>query len=166
MKVTRFRLFVFSAVTVFALFAVTSCKKSNNSSSGNSVTATFSGTTFTPSATVAEYSASGKEWGITGYTIKSGDTTFLDILLFAPFTVNQPFSTDSTYASLDYLVNGSNGKDYDASQGNGYAILTVTSLDTVGHKIAGTFSGTVYASGSDSLVVTNGKFNTSYIVGP
>jgi len=39
-------------------------------------------------------------------------------------------------------------------------------LDSVNHKIIGTFSGVLYnvTGGSDSLVITNGTFNTGYTV--
>jgi hypothetical protein len=175
MKVTRFPLFVFSAVSVFALFTAASCKKSNNSSSGSGVSATVSGTAFNPSTTVALYSESGQSWEITGYTIKSGDTSVIDMTInkmfpsplnYPQFNLNQPFTTDTTSAYVDYYANGVNGKYYDASDGNGKATLTVTALDTTAHTIAGTFYGTLYASASDSVVVTNGKFNTTYKVGP
>ena len=167
MKVTRFPLLVFSAVSIFALFTATSCKKSSSSSSGNSLSATISTSAFNPSTTQGVYSATGQIWDIAGFTGKSGDTTGIEIIFFSPITLNKAFKTDTTAASVDYLTSTTiTGKDYDASQGNGTATLTITSLDTVGHKISGTFTGVLYASSSDSVVVTNGKFSTSYTPEP
>jgi hypothetical protein len=172
MKITRFSLFLVASTSIFALLTASSCKKSNNSSSSG-VSATISGTGFNPGTTVGIYSSSGRTWQITGYSIKSGDTSVIDMglsLLYPggtpQFILNKPFTTDTTSAYVDYYVNGVNGKYYDASSGNGKATLTVTSMDTTGHKISGTFSGTLYASASDSVIVTNGNFNTSLTVIP
>jgi hypothetical protein len=92
-------------------------------------------------------------------------------MIFAPFTLNQPFNTDTTDMTLFYYTNGSSGKQYGVGSywfgaGSGLAVMTVTSLDTNAHKISGTFSGSLYASASDSIVVSNGKFSSSYTVEP
>ena len=166
MKITRFSLFLVASTSMFALLATIGCKKSNNDSSGNGVSATLSGTAFSGNQTVSFYTQSGGFFDIAGFTVKSGDTAALELVVPGSITVNKAFSTDSGYTSIDYITNTTNGKDYDASGGYGSGVLIVTSLDTVGHKIAGTFTGTLYASGSDSLVVTNGKFSTSYLVEP
>ena len=91
----------------------------------------------------------------------------LEILVPSPVTVNKPFLTDTTSASIYYYPNGPvNGKDYNASYGWGHGTMTVTSVDTVNHKIAGTFSGTLhnFLDINDSVVLINGKFNTAYTI--
>ena len=47
-----------------------------------------------------------------------------------------------------------------------HSLLTVNSWDSVNHKISGTFSGVLYniTGGSDSLIVTNGTFTSTYTV--
>lgn len=171
MKVTRFPLLVFSAVSIFALFTATSCKKSSSSSSGSSISATISGSSFNPSTTGGVYSESYQSWDITGISVKSGDTLALEAMIFSPFTLNKPFDTDTTDMTLYYYTNGSTGKQYGVGSywfggGSGFATMTVTSLDTSAHKISGTFSGSLYASSSDSVLVTNGKFSSTYTVTP
>jgi hypothetical protein len=49
---------------------------------------------------------------------------------------------------------------------SGKASMTINSLDTVGHKISGVFTATAYntSSTTDSVVITNGKFSSSYTV--
>ena len=79
MKITRFSLFLVASTSIFALLTASSCKKSNNSSSGSGVSATISGTGFNPGTTVGVYTSSGQSWQITGYTIKSGDTSIIDM---------------------------------------------------------------------------------------
>jgi hypothetical protein len=173
MKITRFSLFLVASTSIFALLTASSCKKSNNSSSGSGVNATIAGTAFNPSVTTGIYGQSEGLWVINGFLMKSGDTSIITVGIYKSFpssepqfVVGKPFTTDTTSASVDYFVNGLSGKVYDASNGDGFATFTVTSLDTTAHKIAGTFSGTLYASATDSVVVTNGSFNTSYTVEP
>jgi hypothetical protein len=47
----------------------------------------------------------------------------------------------------------------------GHSTLTITSYDSIGYKVGGTFSGVLYniTGGSDSLVITNGVFSTSLV---
>jgi hypothetical protein len=172
MKRTCVPFLLFSFTAIFTLLIASSCKKSSNiSDSSNSVSATVSGTNFSTSTTASFYSQSGADWDISGVSIKSGDTVVVEAMIFAPFTLNQPFNTDTTNTTLFYSTNGSSGKQYGAGSywfgsGNGLAVMTVTSLDTTAHKISGTFSGSLYTTASDSVVVTNGKFSSSYTVEP
>jgi hypothetical protein len=173
MKITRFSLFLVASTSIFALLTASSCKKSNNNSSGSGMSATISGTAFNSAVSQGGFSQSANEWFVGGYSVKSNDTSILEVGIFhffpsenPQFVVGKSFTTDTTSAYVDYFSNGFNGKDYDASNGNGFATFTVTSLDTTGHKIAGTFSGVLYASSSDSVIVTNGNFNSSYTLEP
>lgn len=174
MKKTRIGLFLVASASIFALLTASSCKKSNNNSSSSGMSATVAGTAFNPIVTQGGFSQSANEWFVGGYSVKSNDTSILEVGIFEffpnqnlQFVVGKSFTTDTTSAYVDYFTNGfTNGKDYDASNGNGFATFTVTSLDTTNHKIAGTFSGILYASANDSIVVTNGNFNTSYTLQP
>ncbi|HLZ89161.1 MAG TPA: hypothetical protein VKQ52_18020 [Puia sp.] len=152
-----------SAVTLFVL--ITSCKKSNNTPS-NSLSATIGTTGVNTSGTTAWYSTDSSIYEIGGYTMSAHDTTTLALIIAPPFTVNTVVSGNSS-VSIDYYDFATN-KDYFAGYGVGHSALTVTSLDTVNHKIAGNFTATLYngISGTDSVLVTNGKFNTSYTVQP
>jgi len=169
MKKTRIGLFLVASASTFALLTASSCKKSSSNPSSGGISATVAGTAFNPAVVQAGYFESANEWYVGGYSIKSNDTSILEVGIFQffpnqnpQFVVGKSFTTDTTSAYVDYFVNGFSGKDYDASNGNGFATFTVTSLDTTAHKIAGTFSGTLYANANDSIVVTNGNFNTSY----
>ncbi|HEV9037827.1 MAG TPA: hypothetical protein VGQ51_14430 [Puia sp.] len=161
----------FSLVTLSTLIVltagVTSCSKSGGGSSVNGVTATVGSTGFSPAISVAFYTESGAMWEVGGYTIKSGDTTALVVSIPSPVTVNTKMSTTNSAIGVEYYISGSN-KDYLAGPGWGSATLTVTSLDTTGHKIAGNFTGTLYnaMNSNDSIKVTNGQFNTSYLLEP
>lgn len=158
----------FPALTValIALFSV-GCKKSSNS--GNSSTpisahmgsASFSTAT---SSTFAWYSTDSAVYTISGFSISGHDTTGLNITLFPPYALNMQINPGSVY--MDYYVSSS--KDYFGGGGDGHIELTVTSQDTVAHKIAGTFTATLYNTfdSSDSVQVTNGQFNTPYIIQP
>jgi hypothetical protein len=160
MQIKNFALFSISVLTVLSLLT-TSCKKSSNDSSAG-LSATFRDTTFGASQTVAVYFKDYQYWDIAGYTIKGGDSVGIEIEINAPVTLNSPITTNNgTY--IDYYLNGN---DYAAAVGTGNTAMMVTSLDTVNHKISGTFSGMLYnmGNGNDSSQMTNGKFNTTYIV--
>lgn len=159
MQFTRTSLTLIATIA-FSLVVATSCKKSNSGSSA-AVTATVGGTAFTPATSAAAYATVSKYFDIAGYTAKGTDTTLLDVSFSAPVTVNKVLGP----ADGVFVQYTSSGKSYISGQAWG-AALTVTSLDTVNHKIAGNFTATVYnlSNGSDSLMLTNGKFSSSYIL--
>jgi hypothetical protein len=153
----------------FALIAISvGCKKSNNStSSASTISASMGSTAFSVSTanTTAWYSTDSAAYLIGGFAVNGGDTTGLAMEIFTPFTLGTTI-TDKYSVNMDYYV--SSTKDYFGGNGIGQIALTVTTQDTVNHKIAGTFTATLYNSlaQNDSLVVTNGKFNTTYSVQP
>jgi hypothetical protein len=151
-------------ISALAFTVTTGCKKSNNGGSSNSVSATIGGTAFTPTTTTAWYSKDTAVYEIACYTVKPGDTSVFALAVQPPFTINK-LITDQNTVGLDYYHNS---KDYLGGGGAGHVNLTVTSLDSVNHKIAGNFTGTLYNvnNPNDSLLVTNGTFNTSYIIQP
>jgi hypothetical protein len=163
MKFIRPALLVLTALT----FAVACSKSSsNNNTSGGTLSATTGSTSFTAGSTVGFYSQGLGLIGVLGYTVKSSDTTLIQLEMAYIPPVNMSFSSDTvSELGLSYQVSG---KEYDAYQGQGRVILSMTTADTVNHQIAGTFSGVVYneVNSGDSLIISNGKFSSSYTVSP
>lgn len=162
------RLSFHSLATLTSLLILTACNKNsnNNSNSSGSLSATISGTAFTANSTAGAYISSIGQYFVIGYYIQSKDTTGIQITLPYLPPLNHPVSTDSVgLADLTYVVSG---KEYDAyfGLGNSQAVFTLTVADTVGHNLAGTFSGVLYndANVNDSVVITNGKFSSSYTI--
>jgi hypothetical protein len=165
MRFKLFSLVTLSTLTILSI-GITSCSKGGGGGSVNGITATVGTSGFTPATSVAFYTESGAMWEVGGYTIKSGDTIALVVSIPYPVTVNSKMTTSNAAIGIEYYISGS--KDYVAGPGWGSASLTVTSLDSTGHKIAGNFTGTLYntMNSNDSIKVTNGQFNTSYLVEP
>jgi hypothetical protein len=148
------------------LAAAASCKKSSsNSNNSAGLSASVNDTAWTNSFPLtATYSVGAYTFTIRGEQLKNSDTTGLGLVILSPVTLNQAISSasgmiDVEYArSLNIYDGGGNGLNA------GHSTLTVTSYNSTGETIAGTFSGVLYniSGGSDSIVVTNGKFNTSY----
>lgn len=156
--------------SVVLLFFITGCSKSNNSSSNAGISATVGSSTFSagasPNQVQAVYNSAGQIYDVAGLVLTSKDTTALEITVPPTPKLGMPVSSDTALVTINYSPHFPSVV-YMAGLGNGgHAIATITSLDSVNHKIAGTFSGVVYnqSGGSDSLVITNGKFNTSYTV--
>ena len=154
--------------TVLALLAfslITNCGK-NNSAPGSqgTMSATVGSSAFTANSTFGVYSSNLSSLVVIGF-VRNGatDSTFLQLNLHYPLPVNQPFSTDTTSFDLSYYT-ASRAKAYDANKSSGHAIATISILYSVAHKITGTFSGTLLndTNANDSIVITNGKFSTSY----
>ncbi len=161
-------LLTFSAITAATFFIATSCKKSNSSSGGGgtSLSATISGSAWSstiPSQNIYEHTVG--IFQLIGGQFKSGDTTALYIEFNTPFPLHTAISSDTANVDIDY-VDAKTQVEYDGSPlWGGHTILTVSSWDSVNHKISGTFSAVLHnTGGSDSLVVTNGNFNTAYTV--
>lgn len=154
---------------IVILWGFGSCSKNNSSSyqSDGTLTATVNGTAYSAkSYVIAGYITSYYQILVQGDSIVGNDTTMLQVAMPYIPTVNQAVYTDSTiYAGLSYTMPG---KEYEAYQGNGYShgVITLSSADTVNHKVVGSFSGVLYnvVNSSDSVVITNGAFNTIYTV--
>jgi hypothetical protein len=148
------------SIASFAFFiAVTSCSKNTDSGASGQLSATLSGTAYTPSTVVAfdEFS----DITIMGLQIKSGDSISLSVSI--PDTATGKTSLTLDDAAVDYY--DSKGTiAYSSWYYPSHGIVTFTSWDKSAKKIAGSFSGVIYRGGAtlDSVVVTNGKFNTSY----
>jgi hypothetical protein len=146
------------------LLAATSCKKSNSSNPTGSMSASVNGSAWASSIpTVGLYSIAAGEFEVEGGQIKSGDSTALALAFFTPFAVNRAFSSDTAFVDVGY-IDSHTLNEYDGGNIAGHSVVTVTSYDSTGKKIAGTFSGVLYniSGGSDSLVITGGVFNSTY----
>jgi hypothetical protein len=163
MKLKISSLLAFSALVVFCLAVATSCKKSNSSAPTNAAfSAMIDNSAFNPTTSNAVYTSFAQSWDIYGFYVKGKDSSVFDVTIFAPVTLNTPVTT--YYSGVDYYSAGVD--DFSDFVGTGKATITVTSLDSVNHKISGTFSGVLPGTtgSDDSVVVTNGKFNISYLV--
>lgn len=152
-----------SLVVLFIGFLSVGCKKSSSSTGSGTFSATVGDTAFTPGDVAGIYVTADQAWSILAYQIKAGDTVSFDINIYLPFTVNQPIAPNFT----NILYQNAMGEPYYNAIGHTPNLaITVTSVDSVNHNIAGTFSGSLYDENGtgDSVVVTNGKFNTSYSV--
>lgn len=153
-----------SAVVVLSLVS-TSCKKSNDNNNSAGVSATIGTTAFTPSTSTGFFYQGNGYFELAGYSIKGTDSTLLDVSIPGTFKLNTPMDAYHDDASVLYYAGG---KEYIASYLFGTAKVTVTSYDSTNHKIGGTFTASLYnfTNANDSLILTNGKFNTSYTVTP
>jgi hypothetical protein len=160
-----FALFVVSSA--FLLTVTVSCKKSNSSgSSSTQMTATVNGSAWASNVPVQALYA--QSFGVGAFEVIGGyykgkDTTAFAIQFNTPFVLHTAISSDTAVLDIGY-VNSTTLTEYDGGSTAGHSILTVSSWDSVNHKISGTFSGVLYnvTGGSDSLVVTNGSFSTGY----
>jgi hypothetical protein len=147
------------------LLAVASCSKSNNSGSGGGMSATVGSNSWSSgaSATQGIYDTSQDQFEIGGTQINSGDTTAFILYFSTPFTVGGAMNSDTVFVDVNY-IDSKTLNLYDGGKEAGWSILTVTSYNSTGHTIAGTFNGVLYnlSNSSDSLVISNGKFNSSY----
>ena len=159
-----------SAVVIFTLgiflSAFAACKKSNDSGApANTITATLTTpagvTTYKSSSTFGfHYETSGQYW-LEGQQVAGGDSLIFDFTFYDTLVVNKPYlitdaaSGNVTATYIKWNSHAIYAPDYFSPIGT----LTVTSMDKTNHTIAGTFSGKFFASSSDSVVISNGKFN-------
>lgn len=155
---------VLAAISAAFVLAAAGCKKSSNSSSSAGLTATVNGNGWASSIpVVGVYFAGGLDFNIEGVQLKSTDTTEFTLIFYSPITLNKTISSDTSQVVVAYL-DGHTGAAYSGIQGGGRVLVTITSYDSAASKIGGTFSGSLWNinNNSDSLVVTNGKFNTTF----
>lgn len=165
----KFAIFSFLAVSALALIA-TGCSKSNDGGpSGTTFTATVGTSAFAagslPGEIQATYTASLQLFDVGGTSIKTGDTSAIAVAFPLETKTGVQISSDTANVSFIYTPNF--GKTvYETGLGYGHGVVTVTTQDTQNHKIAGTFTAVVYnmANNKDSILITNGKFSSSYTV--
>jgi hypothetical protein len=165
MNIKQATLPIFSVLCFYLLLLTVGCSKTTTTPipTNGTMTVTAGSTAFNAAQVDGVYSRTLGLMGIFGLTEKGNDSTRI-ILEFAYLPpVGLTFSSDTTETSLSYITNGT---EYDAFTNVGRVIMTLTSADTVGHSFAGTFSGAVYndVNPADSVVITNGKFASSYTV--
>lgn len=154
----------YTVPALFVLFAIGACSKNSSSTSSSGVSATAGSSKYQSTTSVGAYSASLGELTIFSYSGSGSDSTALQIDIPWPPVVNQVLPADSLL-TLSYTTRGT---EYDAYSLAGQLQLTVTSLDSTGHKLSGTFSAIAHsiANVNDSVVISNGKFSTAYNVSP
>jgi hypothetical protein len=165
MKTKSRQILAFSTVVALTLsVAVTSCKKDKDEDANSGASAQFAanvgGVAFKPN-TVEAYTffnfimISGKE-GRAG-----GDSVLLELSIPNTVTENSKFTFDDNIG-LDYY-NEKKTFVYE-NYGDAHGTVNFTTVDKTNKKIAGTFSGVLYSRSTlDSVVVKDGKFNTTYI---
>jgi hypothetical protein len=165
MKSLSNRAFALVVISSTFLLASTSCKKSNSGGSSAGISATVNGTAWTTSFPInGFYVTANQEFELGGLQVKSGDSTGFALAFLGPVVLNHPMSSDTAGVDIGY-ISFKTQTEYDGGQIAGHSILNITSYDGNAHKIAGTFSGVLYnLGGSDSLVITNGSFNSTYTV--
>lgn len=157
-----------AVIAVVLISALSGCKKSNSDGNSAALAASINGAAFQPSIQQGYLFTSNHYFAVAGGQIKAGDSLVLEVDLPDVVKVNQVFSlSDISAAALSYYDSKGN-VNYAASSGVGKGSITVTAWDSVGHKIAGTFSGTLenFGGGTDSVVVANGHFNSTYSIIP
>ncbi|HXB96146.1 MAG TPA: hypothetical protein VNU70_13340 [Puia sp.] len=163
MKAKRPTIPIVSALPFCILLVITGCSKSANPPlpTNGTLSITAGTTNFTAAQVEAAYSSTLGFVAVLGYTIQGHDTTSvqLDFAYLPPVGVT--FSSDSTETGLTYIAGS---KRYDGFLGLGKVVMQLTAADTVEHKLSGTFSATLIDddNSSDSLIITNGKFTSTY----
>jgi hypothetical protein len=145
-----------SVAAIALLVAVTSCKKDNNSNNSQ-LSATIGGAAYNPSFVVG--STEPDYIDVYGVQAKSGDSALLSLSIPDTAHINEPITFDAW--DLEYY-NAKQTYDYASWMYGGGGTLTLSTYDKTNKKIAGKFSAVIYKSYSDSIVVSNGQFNTTY----
>ncbi|MBN8856444.1 MAG: hypothetical protein BGO55_16760 [Sphingobacteriales bacterium 50-39] len=148
----------------FAILFAASCKKSNDSNNNNytGISATLGTQAFQSTYLLGQFNQNTLQ--LNGFQVKSGgDTSVIYVGILSSIKINQPdplSNSEVWYGKHDGTIYTS------GSLFGGHGTLTVTSWDTAGKKITGTFNGIFYNTHNsmDSMTVTNGHFNTSYTV--
>ncbi|HTJ11148.1 MAG TPA: hypothetical protein VL547_03965 [Dinghuibacter sp.] len=151
--------------SVFLALLTTACKKSSSGSSA-AVSANLSGKTFSSAQSQAFYSQSQGLFAMVGYTIGNGDTTVLELDLSSNVTLGSAVSFTSGQTVYYYDTKGN--ISYTGDQTTGHGTVTINGWDKNNTKVTGTFTGVLLSdfNPNDSLVVTNGQFNVTYIAEP
>lgn len=157
-----------AAASIF--LAIPACKKSNSnpSAASGSTSASLNGT-----ATQFTYTQGvelkGIQIGVTGYNLVNSDTVYFGVYVPDSARLNVPYGitawSNIQYWDRNHTFEYDSWLAYPMDHGN----VTLTSWDKSAKTIAGSFEGVLYTSvglgnwANDSLVITNGKFNASYI---
>jgi hypothetical protein len=165
---------IFPALVATTFFLTTACKKSSYPTPPPTaaLSATIADTSWTAYYNTAIYYQSRGFIEVNGVSAGTkGDSTYLQLVFSAPSQLNKIISTDSTFSVEYYDMLSQYDWGAGTNSGDGVSYLKVTSYDSVNHKVAGTFTGSLSsgltgASYTDTVKVTNGEFNVTYTVQP
>lgn len=161
MKNKTFRLLGLSTAFAAVLtIGFSSCKKDKDNDSSAALSATIGTNAFKPKAVLA--ASQGGYIQIVGGQTLPGDSVYLEVVF--PDTVKVNTRLDFEVADLE-LATFSTSKLYDGSADKSHGSVTVTTFDKTNKKVAGKFEGVIYDAfgGTDSIVIKDGQFNTTYI---
>jgi hypothetical protein len=156
------RLLGLSAAFALTLaIGITSCKKDKDNNASAPMSATVGTDAFSTSAVVAT-----SHYGlitVTGGGATKSDTVSLSLTFRDSVNTNAQLAFKDIYVDLGRCKNSS-CKSYGSQNRNTHGTLTITSVDKTTYKIAGKFNGVFYDTygGSDSVVVKDGQFNTTW----
>ena len=143
----------------FILFP--SCKKNNhNNSNPSTASIKFLDSAFQFTGVSATMSGNAVSISGTDVTKSIG----LILLLRPPLILNDTLDMDSAGDYIQLTVNGLSTLGAGFGKSPGDAKLTITSWDSVGHRLSGSFSGVVTAAGGYSDTLSAGKFDVEYTV--
>jgi hypothetical protein len=147
-----------AALMAFSVLLMTfGCKKSSSSSSSGGLSGSFSGTAFQPSLVLGL--DEGSYLNVAGLQLKGSDS----VGVLIDFPDDSPLNTGLSFSSAEIVYNDSKGTfDFESDFSPSHGIVTITTWDKTNLKIAGTYSGVIYDGNNDSVVITNGSFNTTY----
>jgi hypothetical protein len=168
MKLSFNRAMVFILISSASILAFTNCSKSNsNNSSSAGIAATVGGSAWASNFPVeGVYSTVGGVFLVAGVQVKGGDSTGFEVGFGTPVTLNKALTSDGVIVDVAYLVEKTQATYEGSPVSGGHSTVTVTSYDSTGRKVSGTFSGVLYNenNANDSVVVTNGTFSSTYQV--
>lgn len=149
------KLLVLSTAFALALsIGVTSCKKDKDEA--KPLSATVNGSGFDPLYVTAN--AQNGDIHIEG---TSKDSSYLIVTFPDTAKVNTTYDFDD--AGI-YLFDTKKNAIYTYFSSNAHGTLTLSTFDKTNKKVVGKFNGVIYNwnGSNDSMVVTNGQFNTTY----
>jgi hypothetical protein len=165
---------IFPVLAATTFFLTTACKKSSYPTTppDAALSATIADTSWTVYYNTAIYYQSRGFFEVNGVSAGTkADSSYLQLVFSAPIQLNKTISTDSTFSVEYYDLLGNFDWGAGTNSGDGVSYLKVTSYDSVNHKIAGTFTGSLSsgmsgASYTDTVKLTNGEFNLTYTTQP
>jgi hypothetical protein len=162
MKTKNRQFLALSAVLALTLsIAVTSCKKDKDDNNASTqISATVGADAFKSAYVTGAYSSGLISVG--GVAKVGSDSASISLTFRSDAEVNKAIDWKNVYVGY-YKYSGQ--KSYSSQNSDTHGTFTATSIDKTNKKVSGTFSGVVYGtwSSSDSVVIKDGKFSTSYI---
>jgi hypothetical protein len=160
-------------LVIAALSIPAGCKKSGNGgiNPAFSMSATLTGAGASGFQIVSEFGSESQSLGtfaIEGIRPETSDSMILEVSFPDSIVLNTPTPIASSNGEGIYFGDTEGlSAAFIAYQNVGHGTITITSWDHLKLNIAGTFSGVLYdQSLTDSVVVTNGVFSGTYLIGP